>query len=600
MLLGTGLCWLGAALATHLPENSQNSAVLTVESIDALDLVHVSSTLRSAQAAPQQRYQPFDTHTTYPLNVNSALWLRIRLQASAPIPGNGWVLAMPKPFFDAVEIYTYSESQGPNHQSGWQMQTAGGAIAHQDWPIQSLSPQFYLPAMAQGSHEVYLKIWQDLPTRMSFSVQPIAQAFAEGQKNLLMVGLSLGIVAVMLAWSAVLAFLYRKSVYAWYAVYTCVVLLFVASYTGFASYAFWPTNTIWSRHGASIFAMGSVATQLQFARALLLPQAKLRWLHHAITLVVAGTVVGMVLYFHSEHVSTQLALLAATLIPGLLFMVLLGLRALRQRATKVVARLWLLAYVPIVIVLTLTLVELLGIAPLAWLPLNAPVYALLFEVPVLLATLHFHAKSLRDNEVRERTLAETDPLTGFANQAHFQRMLSMHWTQYQLTGQDVALAYIKLVHQPGQSHREELQRVVRQLRTVTRRRDIVAHLGGNLFGILMPQTMLNDALFSRFSRLVALGLMADPGDPHLAPINFRIALGTFLTGALTLESFSAALIDKINQAAGWKKRSIRYISRNPRKTSDMTDMGELWQAALEQAHPNIAKPPPSTRPFDGG
>lgn len=590
LLFGVGLYWLGAALASHAPENSKNPAVLRVASIDALDLVHVSSPLDSALEAPPQLYRPFDTNTTYPLNADKALWLRIRLQAVTPIPENAWVLAMPKPFFDAVELHARSAGQ-----TLWQMQTAGGSISHQDWPIQSLSPQFYLPALAQGSHEVYLKVWQDLPTRMSLSVLPVAQAFAEGQKNLLMVGLSLGIVAVMLAWSILLALFYRKSVYAWYAVYTCVVLFFVASYTGLASYAFWPTDTTWSRHGASIFAMGSVATQLQFARALFLPPTKLRWLHNTITLLVGGSAAGMVFYFYSVQVSTQLVLLAVTLIPCLILMVLLGLRALRQRDTKMVARLWLLAYVPIVIVLTLTLVELLGLAPLAWLPLNAPVYALIFEVPVLLAALHLHAKSLRDSEVRERTLAETDPLTGFANQEHFQRMLSMHWTQYQLTGQDVALAYIKLGHQPGQSQREQLQRVVRQLRTVTRRRDIVAHMGGNMFGILMPQTVMNDALSIRFSRLVALGLMVDPGDPHLTPISFRIVISTFASSALPLESLRTALIDKINQTTGWKKRSIRYVSNSPRKNSDMTDMGELWQAALEQAHPNITNPAPSAR-----
>jgi hypothetical protein len=594
LLFGAGLCWLGVAFASHLPENSGSHAALTIASIDALELVSANSTLRSAQDASHLRYQPFDTHTTYPLNVDNALWLRIRLQVSAPIPANAWVLAMPKPFFDAVEIYTLSESPNSSGQSAWQMQTAGGAIAHQDWPIRSLSPQFYLPAMVPGSHEVYLKVLQDLPTRMSVSVEPIAQVFAEGQKNLLLVGLSLGIMLVMLVWSSSLALFYRVPAYGWYATYVSFALLFVASYTGFASYAFWPEATRWSRHCVSVLAIGAVAMQLQFTRALFLPLAKWRWLHRLVSCVIALSWVAMVLYYRTDSVSVQLTLLALTLPPGLVLMVLLGVRALRD--APAVARLWLLAYVPIMIVLTLTLVELLGIAPLAWLNLNAPVYALVFEVPVLLIALHLHAKSQRDNEVRERTLAETDPLTGFATQEHFQRMLSVHWTQYKLTGQDMALAYIRLVHQPHQDYREELQRVVRQLRTIARRRDIVAHMGGSLFGILMPQTVMDDALSSRFSRLVALGLMVDPGDPHLNPIGFRIALGTFQTGALDLESFNAALLDKINQPNGWKKRSIRYVTRLPQRTSDMTDMGELWETALEQAHPGITKRPPKSLP----
>jgi hypothetical protein len=110
---------------------------------------------------------------------------------------------------------------------------------------------------------------------------------------------------------------------------------------------------------------------------------------------------------------------------------------------------------------------------------------------------------------------------------------------------------------------------------------------------------MDDALSSRFSRLVALGLMVDPGDPQLTPIGFRIALGTFQTGALDLDSFNAALIDKINQPSGWKKRSIRYVTRLPQRTRDMTDMGELWEAALEQAHPGITKRPPKPLPEAG-
>lgn len=594
LFFGAGFCWLGVALASDLPENPGSQAALSIVSIDALDMSPAGSTLRNAQEAPSQHYQPFDTHTTYPLNVDKALWLRIRLQAVTPIAANAWVLAMPKPFFDAVEIYTPSPSPDAGSQNAWQMQTAGGAIAHQDWPIQSLSPQFYLPAIAPGLHEVYLKVLQDLPTRMSVSVEPVAQVFAEGQKNLLLVGLSLGIMLVMLLWSSLLALFYRRPAYAWYATYVSLALLFVASYTGFGSYAFWPEATRWSRHCVSVLAIGAVAMQLQFTRALFLPPAKWHWLHRLVTCVVVGSGVAMFFYYRTDSISTQLTLLALTLPAGLGLMVLLGVRALRD--APVVARLWLLAYVPIVIVLSLTLVELLGIAPLAWLHLNAPVYALVFEVPVLLIALHLHAKSQRDNEVRESTLAETDPLTGFASQEHFQRMLNVHWTQYQLTGKDVALAYIKLVNQTGQDSREELQRVVRQLRTIARRRDIVAHMGGSLFGILMPQTVMDDALSSRFSRLVALGLMVDPSDPHLNPIGFRIALGTFQTGALNLESFNAALIDKIHQPTGWKKRAIRYVTRLPQRTSDMTDMGELWDAALEQAHPGIARRPPKSLP----
>jgi GGDEF domain-containing protein len=562
------LCWLGVAAvaqdAVHAPETP-------IQSIEVVSAVALDVTSAQIAAMAADRFTVFNDRTTYPLNKDSAIWLRVHMQLQQSVPAKAWTLEIAKPLADAVEFY----ARDPQGQ--WARQTAGTRTAHQNWPVRGLHPQFYLPAMNAGTFTCLVRILQNAPISFAVNARPTEHVVDDTTRNFLVLGVALGLLLLMLVLAAVLAVLYRKSVYAWYALYVGLALLAAASYTGFASYAFWPGTVWWPINITLVFTMACTIALLQFTRAMFLPIAKSKALNQLVSIATMVAIAATLVHAASDNLNSRLVTLALCLPPCFALMVVLSVRALLKGS--VVARLWAIAYVPLLVVAALVVLENLGLVQLPWMPPYAPIYALLFEAPVLLTALHLHAKAQYQAQVQAQTLANADPLTGVATVEYFRNILAVQWARTQRSQKDCALVYIKLAFHAESDHDESMQRVVRLLRTVAGRHDVMAQLDGKLLGILIPNALLDDALANRLSRWIALGLMADSGNNPAQPIHLRIAVGTFLTGADTLQQLHTKLYDKINETKGWTKRSIRYVTRIPLAGYDTTDLSPLLPTA---------------------
>jgi diguanylate cyclase (GGDEF)-like protein len=144
-----------------------------------------------------------------------------------------------------------------------------------------------------------------------------------------------------------------------------------------------------------------------------------------------------------------------------------------------------------------------------------------------------------------RTLAETDALTGMFNRRKFLELATEEFARYQRYGQPFSLAvididYFKQVNdQFGHAAGDEvLAAVARSLLSGKRAVDQVGRLGGEEFGLLLPQTPLAAAaaVVERIRRQVAATPIHAPAAGAAVTVTFSAGVGRVDAGDTSMEA----------------------------------------------------------------
>jgi two-component system, sensor histidine kinase LadS len=526
--------------------------------LSALALQGLKANSTPQEAILAQGYEPFRPSAIYQLDSNQALWLKFRIKLDQPLQQH-WTLSSPKTFLDRLEMH-YQDAQGK-----WQMQQAGDHIAHINWSIRSLSPQFELPILPAGEHDVLLKVVQNFPQQIPLELSDEKTARIKIQSNFLIAGVALGLLILILVLSINLAVAYRDTVYAWYSLYVLLSMLSLMVYLGLGSYLLWPRSETWPEYSVLFLVLASVVAQLWFCQAMFLRDSQSRRFKNSAKLTAALGIVLLGVLLLNLPVMTRIAIFCAGMLVCLSMVGAIVWQAWRKRMVS--AYLWLLAYVPLVVTVFLATVDNLSFVDPLGLPYALPAYALTFEAIVLLFSLHIHAKTRHAVQERERALASIDPLTGFLNPRLFRERLMAQWSTLASRSQDMALAFVYVTHSSEQADAEstlkleaKLLRSVRLMRTITRDVDLIGRIGGNLMAVAMPGIPMGDELNNRLARLVALGLMKDRYDTQPIELRFRIAVGTLGTWGDDLAALDNSLRGSIMQSNGWSSKPIRYIT----------------------------------------
>ena len=526
--------------------------------------------LAQVLSQPDGAFREFDATQTYDLSPTTALWLHFRVLGQPGIQAGMWSFELPKPFVDQVAFY-YRTPQG-----NWQVQVAGDNIPQAEWPVRGLHPQFHLPGLAPGINDFYVKVHQLLPLRFSVSLKTIEQATLDNQHTLMADVLVCGLLVFVALLALLLAVAYKSFAYAWYALYVVFAFFAVASYVGIGHYVLWSSSTWWSEVSHGVCLKAALIAQLQFCRVMFVRPSLTPWLNRltvaGIAVSVAGLFVPLAMPVTAIEVRMASSLLVL-LVTFVLMLVIVGRAAYQQSVT---AWLWVFAYVPMVSLLALTFAEQYAFVSMPWLPYNAIIFAVAFEVLVLMVALHLHAKSKHASSVRKSTLIELDPLTGFVACLYYPDTLARLWGEVRHRREDLVVVYVHadedreaiVNNDPATEFQAEAQsltsdeltlRRVRMLRIVTRPKDTVACVSPNVFAILMPKTSVGPNLINKLSRLKALGLMTDTDDMPTQPVKFKMAATSFKTFSGTSSQLDAALKEQLLQFNTASDRSIEFI-----------------------------------------
>lgn len=581
MLVGAVFALFAANTAAQIKADvaATTTQAPVVTMVRALALVTTTrQTIESVQATPLADWQTFNPSTTYPLNADAALWVQMQLSVSpSTTTAKDWRIQLPKPFIDRFELHPIGSD------SGLPVQTAGDNIPNQAWPVPGLYPQVLLPSMASGQHTALLRIVNNVPA--NFQLQLLSQSQAQAEKTDVLVNISAVTVLLMcmMVVSACLGLVFRDSAYAWYSVYALLTSLFVVGYTGLASYLLWPAASNWPPSAVHITAALSVLVQMVFCYRCF-DAFKLRpGLQLAVRAAVFITLIATAcLYIAIGSISLFLVLFLGPMIANAVLIVWIVLPRLRQGDTT--AKLWLVAYLPLMILVALTAFDNLGFFAHSVVGYHWVIYSLAFEMPLLLLALLLRAKSRHAQAVIQHTRGQLDPLTGFVLPRAYQAVAEPMWQQSAAAGEHLAVVYIQIT-QPGvpylagSSHAPRSESIVRVLRTVFRQEDSYAQINSDLYAILVPGKMQTELLQNRLTRLVAQLRVLSQELKTDYPLRARIAACTNRSLPQSWSDVHTALLGKFNDETHWGKRSIHIVSKRHSQRSDEPDLSDFWAHA---------------------
>ncbi len=525
-----------------------------------------------------------------------AMWLRLHLKAAPDhaAASDSAVLFFPKPYLDQLRLFT----PGKTVDEPWAMQQSGDFVPPAAWPVRSLHPKFLLPsaqrvAASQGQSMVlYVQMEHLAPVVLGLNLTDSTSSFDEDALSLLIYGVGLGAILIAALFTVSLAWTYRDAIYVWYSLYACAAMLACASHSGIAHHVLWPVEGAWPGTASFFFLTLSFVGLMQFSRCVNLAHRSaqgMRWLVHILS---AACLVACACYVLFDA-AWQWMYYALHLLFILTSGVTLGCMMYGWRSNSHLARAWLIAFIPLGITVSVALLEGVGIVASTYWFYNAVILAVCLEVLILGMALQWFASERHGEKERQRALASTDPLTGFASANSFRQHLHNFWESSQDSAPDSAVVYVALRNNERDAKRMErlLLRSVRVLRAATRTQDTVARLEDNLLAILMPDVRLGEDLSQRLSRIIALGLMPESDSLQQDVLRFRIAYTTRMHYGRRVNQLHVDLLALLDQPSGWNSRPIRVLDlkknarSRPREAIDSSDLEDLWDKALDQQTP---------------
>ena len=221
------------------------------------------------------------------------------------------------------------------------------------------------------------------------------------------------------------------------------------SVMGFGSYILWPQAIAWNDVSSHTFLLLALAMLVQFARVVFLGNPAHRaWRASAIALSVALLATAVAVQGCGAEVIV-VSVGAGVFLSSVWVFALLIWRALRGDR---LAWLWFVAYLPLSVLVSLTIVDAFGWISVPSLPVEATLYGLMFEMPLLLLGLVQHAKAAHTQRVQARALAAVDPDTGFVPARAFYPLAEQQWNATLDARAPMVVAFVQVAHARGGSH----------------------------------------------------------------------------------------------------------------------------------------------------
>jgi len=472
-----------------------------------------------ARAAPGL-FAMVPSTTVHEVDGARALWLHLRLENTGSSSGD-WILTIPLPYVDSVNAYQRGAA------GNWTRQSAGDSLAVAAWPRVGLYPEFAVRIEAKSTRDVYLQVHNyralDLPLR-------IADAASHEQRRdqeYVLLGLMVGALLMLAAWSAAQFLEHRNHTEGWFALYCLLMAMVIATVTGLCAQFLWPQSPKWSDSAYAVLPLLGVGSTLLLVRHV----CALSLAHPRFDKLLAVWAIAALaltpLYWVLDRSVTNIGYAGVTAVAPCLGL-LAALLAWRRNNN---AAPWLaVAYAPQGLVLMILSLQSLGVVPSSWLERYVLIAAVALTVPLLLHTVNLRLRERKDVETRVEHLPSQDALTGLLTEELFAKQLhevviraSEHKEPAAVVLVDVVnYERIKLVY--GDATAEQcLLRAVIKLHRVLRDVDPAGRVGNARFGLIIEGITSRQALSERMVKLIASGLIPLPGLTPEVTLQFHVA-----------------------------------------------------------------------------
>jgi diguanylate cyclase (GGDEF)-like protein len=229
--------------------------------------------------------------------------------------------------------------------------------------------------------------------------------------------------------------------------------------------------------------------------------------------------------------------------------------------------LWMLVgAVPLALAVLVALGRVTGWLQHWWLTEYALVLALTFDLPMVFGALNSRSEERHSVELRRLAAASQDALTGLMKRGPFTARLRQAIGRFQRRGEGAAVAVIELANyewiqktRGAEAVEEALLRSVIKLRRLVRDVDTAGRLGENRFGLILEGVSVRKPMSVVASRLVAAGLMEEPGRPKDVVLHFHVTAVVLHEHSGSADELLKALADALAEMSARTQRPVRFL-----------------------------------------
>lgn len=554
------LALCGAALAhdhrVGVVVLSDGAGTLQAESLASFWVDEKGSAMLDDAMRPGVPFQPGVPGAVHRLDVDSALWIRLRLMRHEG-DHQQWLLVFPNALTDAVHLWQRDE------RNRWRLQSAGDTIPVERWPEVGRYPSFRLELPPGQVREVYVQLRSGVATSVPLRLVSDAAHSQQVQVESLGLGFAFGALALLIAACVVQTWAFRDEVYAWYALYAALATLTAMAYTGVASQLLWPAWGAWADAAPGCLACLAGGSAALFMRHVAALGGRFERLDRAAQLLGwCGIAVAVgYLLLERKHALTLMAgylLVVATL--NVCSAVLCWLR--RDPVGP-----WIFAgHLLLTVAVVVALVRLFGWLPVSFATQYLGVVAMVVQVPLLLVALSKRSRDRHAAHVREQALSNQDALTGLLAPHIFNDRLHQLAARAKRHHEEAAVVYIDLVNYGAIKSRhgggiadQNLVRSVLKLRKVVRDIDTLGRIGEARFGLILEGVNSRAAVTDRAARLIAAGLMPLQGLKPDVTLQFHVAAVLLSEHSMEAAEIDRSLSDLLASMSPRTRRPIRFV-----------------------------------------
>jgi GGDEF domain-containing protein len=505
--------------------------------------------LNRLRAGAGENYSP---KVFYPTSGSTAVWFLLDVPAQHRASS---VLLIPYPGLNSLRLYEAGSGGTP-----WRVLAAGDDLPVANWAVPHLFPAMPLEAADGAGRALLLRVQNSHPVTFPWRIEERAAFDARHQRLVLVLGMYLGLVALVVILAATNAYTLREPVHAVYAFHVLTLALTQSTLTGVSGLFFWPDSPRWNDASATVLPMLSLAAAAWFVRTVVSPPPRpwlgwLLWAYAAVAVILAisfGTlgrdpVFRLANYFFLAGIP----LLVGTLVWHARFRsvhgwwLVVGLSALFAGAI-------------------FTAMRNLGVLPMNTVTQYGAQLGAAVEIPLLMIGLYLRSRDRRDALVRRAALQTRDPVTGLANDRVTRERVDHLVERLALQPGSACVMRVRVGNLRDIFNAHGIQvmagatlHAASCLALITREGDTTGRLKDGDFVLILERPLTEEKAMQEAARVVARGLAYSKRLPPEVTIRFHIALSLTAQTAGHGDRLLDGLGALLNEIARAPQRVIR-------------------------------------------